>query len=270
MIDLPFDPDIVLFGARILSWHSFFAIAGMLFGVAFALRLMRSRVPVERGYTIAAWAVGTGFVGARLLHVAEEWEVFLADPLRVLAVWDGGSSILGAVIGGYVAIAVAGWRLRIPVGFALDAAACAAGFGMGIGRLGDIVNGEHHAVACAGLPWCVRYTHPNTLGQRDYVHPAVAYEMLLDIGISALLLWLRPGLVGKGPEGRLMWLFLLLYSVGRFFISFLRLDPLVFAGLREAQLVSLLLAAIAGPMLLYLGFQRRRRAASPLASRPAP
>jgi phosphatidylglycerol:prolipoprotein diacylglycerol transferase len=258
VIDLPFDPDIVLFGARVLSWHSFFAIVGMLFGVALALRLLRTRVPLQRAYAIAAWAVGVGFVGARLLHVAEEWEVFVADPARVLAVWDGGSSILGAVIGGYATIAVASWRMGVPVGFVLDAAACAAGFGMGIGRIGDIVNGEHHAVACAELPWCVRYTHPATLGQRDYVHPAVAYEMLLDFGISALLLWLRPGLVGKVPEGRLLWLFLLLYSAGRFFISFLRLDPLVFAGLREAQLVSLLLVAIAAPMLLYLAAQRRR------------
>lgn len=257
-MDLPFDPDIILFGYRILAWHSFFAIVGMLFGVWLAVRLMRSRVPGERGYAVAAWAVGSGFVGARLLHVLEKWPVFVADPARVVAVWDGGMSILGAVIGGYSAIAIASWRLAAPVGFVLDASACAAGVGMGIGRLGDIVNGEHHAASCSGLPWCIRYTDPNTLGQRDYVHPAVAYEMLLDFAISALLLWLRPRVAGRAPEGRLLWLFLILYSLGRFAISFVRLDPLVFAGLREAQLVSLALVAIGAVMLLYLSAQRRR------------
>ena len=256
MIDLPFDPDIILFGTRVLAWHSFFAIAGMLVGVWLVVRLLRSRVPEDRAYTIAAWAVASGFVGARLLHVLERWDVFLADPLRVAAVWDGGMSILGAVIGGFSAIALVSLRLGAPVGFVLDASGAVAGIGMGMGRIGDIVNGEHHAVACTGLPWCVRYTNANTLGQRDYVHPAVAYEMLLDLAIAALLLWLRPRVAGRTPEGRLLWLFLVLYSIGRFFISFLRLDPLVFAGLREAQLVSVGLAALALAMLGYLGGRR--------------
>lgn len=258
MIDLHLDPDIVLFGERVIAWHSFFAILGMLLGVWLAIRLMRDRVPEDRAYGIAAWAVVSGFVGARLLHVLERWEVFLADPIRVFAVGDGGMSILGAVIGGFSAIAVASLRFAAPVGYVLDASACAAGIGMGIGRVGDIINGEHHASLCEGLPWCVRYTHPNTLGQREYVHPAVAYELVLDFAIAGLLLWLRPRVVGRRPEGRLLWGFLLLYSVGRFFISFLRLDPLVLAGLREAQVVSLVLVALGAVMLAFLTLQRRR------------
>lgn len=258
MIDLPFDPDIVVAGQRILAWHSFFAIVGMLVGVWVAIRLIRDRVPEERGYAIAAWAVASGFVGARLLHVLERWDVFLADPARTLAVWDGGMSILGAVIGGFSAIAVAALRLQTPVGFVLDASAIAGAIGMGLGRIGDVINGEHHAVACGGLPWCVRYTHPNTLGQRDYVHPAVAYELVLDLAIAALLLRLRPGVVGRRPEGRLLWGFLVLYSFGRFFISSLRLDPIVFAGMREAQLVSLVLFVLGLAMLAALWAERRR------------
>ena len=260
MIDLPFDPDVTLFGARLLAWHSVFAIVGMLVGVVIGVRLIRDRVPEDRAYSIAAWAVGAGFVGARLLHVLEKWDLYLADPGRIVAVWDGGSSILGAVIGGFVAIAIAGWRMSVPVGYVLDAVASVAGIGMGIGRVGDVINGEHHAVSCGGLPWCVRYTNPNTLGQREYVHPAVAYEMLLDFAIAAALLWLRPRLAGRQPEGRLMWAFVVLYSIGRFWISFLRLDPVVFAGLREAQLVSVLLVLIGLGVSAYLVWERRRAA----------
>jgi prolipoprotein diacylglyceryl transferase len=262
VIELPFDPDITLFGARVVAWHSVFAIVGMLVGVVIGVRLIRDRVPEDRGYAIAAWAVGSGFVGARLLHVLEKWDVYLADPGRIVAVWDGGSSILGAVIGGFVAIAIVCWRMQAPVGYVLDGVAAVAGIGMGIGRIGDVINGEHHATACAGLPWCVRYTNPNTLGQRDYVHPAVAYEMLLDFAIAAALLWLRPRVAGRQPEGRLMWGFVVLYSVGRFWISFLRLDPLVFAGLREAQLVSLLLVVVGVVASAYLARERVRRAAA--------
>jgi prolipoprotein diacylglyceryl transferase len=259
VIDLPFDPDIVISGTRLVAWHSVFAIVGMLVGVVVAVRLIRDRVPEDRGYAIAAWAVSCGFIGARLLHVVEKWDVYLADPGRIVAVWDGGSSILGAVIGGFFSIAVVGWRMGVPVGYVLDAVGAVAGLGMGIGRIGDIINGEHHAVACSGLPWCVRYTNANTLGQRDYVHPAVAYEMLLDLAIAALLFWLRPRVAGRQPEGRLMWLFIVLYSFGRFWISFLRLDPLVFAGLREAQLVSIALVALGLAASLYLARERRRQ-----------
>jgi phosphatidylglycerol:prolipoprotein diacylglycerol transferase len=262
VIDLPFDPDLSLFGTRLLAWHSFFTIVGMLVGVIGTIRLMRDRIPEERGYVIASWAVASGFVGARLLHVAERWDTYIADPVRILAVWDGGSSILGAVIGGYVAIAITAWRIGAPVGYALDTSAAMSGIGMGIGRIGDLINGEHHAVACSGLPWCVRYTDPHTLGQRDYVHPATTYEMLIDFAAAALLLWLRPRLAGRSPEGRLLWTYVLIYAVGRFVVSFLRLDPLVFAGLREAQLVSLVLALLALPALAYLSMRRRRVVAS--------
>lgn len=262
MITIDLDPDIVLFGSRILAWHSFFAIVGMLVGVFLTLRLMRDRVPLARGYVIAAWAVGAGFVGARLLHVVEKWDVYLADPGRIPAVSDGGMSILGAVIGGYVAIAIASWRLGAPVGYALDASAAVSGIGMGIGRIGDVINGEHWTVACSGLAWCVRYVNPHTLGQPDFVHPAVAYEMLLDLGAAAFLLWLRPRVAGRSPEGRLMWAYVAIYSIGRFFISFLRLDPLVAFGLREAQLVSVVLTAAAIPALVLLTARRRRLVAA--------
>lgn len=228
-------------------------------GTTLAVRLVRSRVPEDRGWQIAGWAVVGGFVGARALHVLERWEYFLADPARVFAVSDGGLSILGAVIGGFAAMYAATVRLRAPVGFIADVGGSVAGIGMGIGRLGDVVNGEHHAVACGGLPWCVRYTHPNTLGQREYVHPAVAYELLLDFALAALLLAVRTRLVGRAPEGRLLWAFLLLYGAGRFAISSLRLDPLVLDGLRQAQVVALALLGSGALMLSYLGARGWRR-----------
>ena len=260
LIELPFDPDLTL-GPLVLAWHAIFAVLAVFVGTTLAVRLASSRVPEDRGWQIATWAVVSGFVGARALHVFERWEYFVADPARVFAVSDGGLSILGAVIGGFAAMSAATARLRAPVGFLADVGGSVAGVGMGIGRIGDIVNGEHHAVACSGgLPWCVRYTHPNTLGQRDYVHPAVAYELVLDFAIAALLLTLRSRIVGRVPEGRLLWAFLVLYGAGRFAISFLRLDPLIVDGLRQAQVVALGLVGSGAVMLAYLRTRARRRA----------
>ena len=68
-------------------------------------------------------------------------------------------------------------RLRLPIGFMFDIAVIGIALGEAIGRIGDVINGEHHAVACTGLPWCVRYTHVATLGQTEYVHPVAVYDV---------------------------------------------------------------------------------------------
>ncbi len=140
----------------------------------------------------------------------------------------------------------------------------AAGSGEAIGRIGDVINGEHHALACAGLPWCVRYTHPATLGQRELVHPIAAYDLLVDLGIFAVLLVVWRRVRGRPPEGRIFWLYLVLYGGARALTSVLRLDPVVLAGLQEGQLLGLLYVATGVPVLIWLG-RRARLASAPAA-----
>ncbi|MFN2521597.1 MAG: prolipoprotein diacylglyceryl transferase family protein, partial [Candidatus Limnocylindria bacterium] len=90
-----------------------------------------------------------------------------------------------AVIAAPIGSAVAGWiaarRLRLPVGFMFDIAVIGIILGEAIGRIGDIINGEHHAIACGPPGWCVRYTNPATLGQHDLVHLVVAYDLFVDV-----------------------------------------------------------------------------------------
>jgi phosphatidylglycerol:prolipoprotein diacylglycerol transferase len=275
MIDLPFDPDLIDSPVAI-SWHGVLSAVGIAAGVWLAVRLARSRLPEERAYSIGTWGVIGGIIGARLLHVIDQWPAYARDPIQILNIFNGGIAIVGAVVGGIVVGYMRALQLRAPVGFTADAAAPAIPLGMGIGRIGDIINGEHHAVVCdPPLPWCVRYTHPETLGQgpfaagparlgpNEYVHPAVAYEMLLDFAIVGLLLWLRPRVVGRQPEGRLLWLFLALYGAGRFAISFLRFDAITMFGLRQAQLLSLAMLAASLVMLAYLIARGARAPARP-------
>lgn len=114
----------------------------------------------------------------------------------------------------------------------LDVAAIGIVVGLAIGRIGDVINGERHAVAC-GLAWCVRYTHADTLGQATPVHPVVAYDGPLDLAIAAVACryWLRV----RPPEGRACLLILGTYGAGRFLSSFLRLDPVVLGGSRKPR-----------------------------------
>jgi len=261
LIDLPFDPNLPL-GTLQLTWHALFALLGIVVGVAVGVRLMRPFATFDQSYAIGLAGVVGGLVGSRAFHVIDAWPRYAADPLAALAVWDGGASIVGGATFGPLAAAAMMRRLGVSVGPALDAGAVGLGLGMAVGRIGDIVNGEHHATACAGLPWCVRYTHPDTLGQRDFVHPAVAYEMLWDLFAASVALYLIPRADRLGLRGRVLFIFLGIYGLGRFFISFLRLDAIAFSGLRQAQLASLAFVVVAVVVLI------ARRARRPPYARP--
>ncbi len=248
-----------------LAWHGIFTAVGIFFGVWLPVRLVRSRIGEDTAYAVATWGVVGGVVGARLFHVVDCWSACGYDqhPLQILAIWTGGIAIWGAAIGGVVGGFVVALRRAVPIGFVADAAAPGIGLGMAIGRIGDIINGEHHAIACSGLPWCVRYTHPDTLGQTDVVHPAVLYDMLWVLAGVALALWLRRRFAGRPPEGRIFWLFALWYAVGRFAEGFIRVgEPNGPFGLRQDQAVAVLVIAAAVPVLVALaGRARRFRAA---------
>jgi phosphatidylglycerol:prolipoprotein diacylglycerol transferase len=115
----------------------------------------------------------------------------------------------------------------------------------------------------------VEYVNPNTLGEPGkVVHPEVAYEMVLCLAILAAVLPFHQRLKRRLPDGVLGLIYFAVYAAGRFLLSYLRLDPAVFIGLRQAQLASalmVLIAIIAVPVLL----RRASRAASPAPATPS-
>ena len=147
------------------------------------------------------------------------------------------------------------------VGRLADLATPAVLIAMVIGRIGDIINGEHFASATS-LPWAVVYTHPETVVlyarsalanvegiiARTPTHPAVVYEMLLDFAILGVVWYLRDRL---RPDGMIFALYAGLYAIGRFFISFLRLDSDKIWDLNQAQLVCIAILIIVVPLLAY-------------------
>jgi phosphatidylglycerol:prolipoprotein diacylglycerol transferase len=249
-IELPFDPTLTLGPVRI-AWHSLWALVGMGIGSWLSIRLARRLVKDERLYPFAIAVVIGGLVAARLGHIADNWPYYGAHPDQLVAFWNGGVAVTAAPIGSAVGGWIAAKRLRLPVGFLFDITVIGIVLGEAIGRIGDIINGEHHAIACSGLPWCVRYTDPATLGQRELVHPVAAYDLVVDLVIFAVLLRYFERVSGRPPEGRIFWLYLVLYGGFRFATSFLRLDPIVFLGLQEAQLLGLAYVVAGVPALVW-------------------
>ena len=220
-----------------VAWHSIFSLVGMVAGSIVSFRAARYLVKDDRVYPFALAVVLGGLLTARLAHVADNPAVYAGRPLEMVAFWNGGIATTGAPLGASLAGFVAARRLRLPLGFMFDISVIGIALGEAIGRIGDVINGEHHAVACGSLPWCVRYTHPATLGQRELVHPIAAYDGLIMLAIFAILLLYWRAVRGRTPEGRVYWAYLLLFGGARFLTSFLRLDPLFLDGWQEAQVL---------------------------------
>ena len=234
-----------------MSWHSIFSFVGALVAGAIAVRLARPRVRDDRVYAYAIAVLIGGLITAHLGNIADNLPTYEAHPERILPFW-GGIAVTAAPIGSTIAGLIAARRLRLPAGLMLDVAAIGIVAGLAVGRIGDLINGEHHAVACGGLPWCVRYTDPATLGQGTPVHPVVVYDGLIDVALAtaAYLYWRR--IRGRPPEGRAYLLTLGVYGLARFLTSFLRLDPVVVGGWQEAQILGAAYALVALPLLVLL------------------
>jgi phosphatidylglycerol---prolipoprotein diacylglyceryl transferase len=229
----------------------------MVVGSYVSFRAARYLIRDDRIYPFAIAVVLGGLLGARAAHVLDNWSLYASRPLDVLAFWNGGIGTTGAPIGSTIAGFIAARWMRLPVGFMFDISVIGIALGEAIGRIGDIVNGEHHAIACSGLPWCVRYTHPATLGQTEYVHPVAAYDGLIMVLIFIVLFAYWRRVRGRPPESRVYWAYLLLFGGFRFMTSFLRLDPLFIDGLQEAQLLGLVYAVGGGIMLPILSARGR-------------
>ena len=221
-------------------------------GLAFRYALSeRVGLDPDSAYTLVFVVVACGIVGARLLYVAERYgdSNSLDSFVDIFKLNEGGISIYGSLLGG----AAGGWAYglwkRLPCAATADAAAFGMLLGIAIGRIGDVINGEHISKA-TDLPWAVVYTHPNSPSfQLEALHPVVAYEAIGALVILGLLLFLwrrRP------RSGVIFASAFLLYAVMRFFISFLRLDskePLL--GLSTPQLISLIVIAVSAPLLVF-------------------
>lgn len=228
-ISIGLDPSLTKLGPFELTWHGIFTAVGIAAGVYLGAWLGRRQgITEDDAYSVALIGVPAGIIGARAMWVLENSRQ-VGPWTDVLRINEGGISVYGAVIGGVLGACAYGAIRRLPVTRGLDAAGFGLLLGMGIGRIGDLINGEHIAKV-SDLPWAVAYTHINSpgysvlgTGEKVFRHPAATYEMIGDfliIGIMALLfmrLWrTRPGITFFSGA--------VLYAAMRFGVSYLRID----------------------------------------------
>lgn len=255
------DIDPIIFETPIFSigWYGL-AIAA---AIALAMTLL-SREATRRGLdaakvgNVALAAVVGGIVGARLFHVVDHLGHYLADPVQILLINQGGLAVWGGLVSGGAAAALIAWVQGMPLRKWADAAAIPALAGQSVGRLGCIVNGDAYGGA-TDVPWAFVYTHPDAMIPPSLLgvptHPYPVYEIAWNLGLIAVLIALRRL---RLPSGALFLVYAAGYGLGRFFLMFFREEASYAFGLQQAQLIGLGIFTLAALILAYL-FVRRGR-----------
>lgn len=250
-----------------LTLHGYGLVIGIAIVVALAIT---ERVfgwlggPVDRVNGVAMVAILSGFVGARLYHVASEPTRYAQDPLEALRVWHGGLGIYGAVLFGLLGAWVACQAAGISIARFADAVAVALPLAQSIGRWGNYLNQELFGRPTS-LPWGLEVDRPfRPYGALESCcfHPTFLYESLLNLLLSGLLLWWIRSTrnSGRRAPGTAFCAYLVGYSLLRLFVENMRIDPTNVAfGLRQNQWVSITLLVIAAAWWVALQVRWNRR-----------
>jgi prolipoprotein diacylglyceryl transferase len=220
-------------------------------GVIVAVKVASARWEKRGGHAedisaIATWAVPAGLIGARLYHVATDYQRFQGHWLQVFAIWKGGLGIWGGVALG----ALVGWlvarRRGLDATLALDACAPAIALAQAIGRFGNYFNQELFGRP-TDVPWAVRIDpahRPDRYIDVATFHPTFLYESLWNLLVVSFLLLVERRV--RFRKGGLFALYVAAYTVGRFWIEALRVDDTHhILGLRLNDWTSLIVFVVA-------------------------
>ena len=251
-----------LFGIQGLdvAWYGIIIAAGIV--LAFTVTLMESK---RKGYKadlifdFLILALPLAIVCARIYFVAFEWQSYAGDFYKMIAVWQGGIAIYGAVIGGALAAFIVCRIKKFPFLRLLDITAPGLVLGQAIGRWGNFMNQEAFGNLITNpaqqfFPFAV---YIQNLG--EWHQAAFFYESMWDFGVFLLLMNYRKK---AKYDGNVFAMYLIAYGIGRFFIEGLRTDSLyVLPGIRISQILSLVF--IAGG-IIYIVFRRKTGAQDPV------
>jgi len=220
------DPVAFSIGPLAVRWYGLMYLAG--FGIAWWLgtrRIDQGKAPVTRQIfddMIFAAVIGVilgGRLGYILFYKPAE---YFAQPLKIFAVWEGGMSFHGGLLGVMLAMAFIAWRHKINYLRLMDFVAPVCPLGLAAGRMGNFINGELWG-RVTDLPWGMVFRGAGEAPR----HPSQLYEFGLEgLALFALVWWFSSK---PRPTGQVSGLFLLGYGGFRFLAEFAR-EPDSFLG----------------------------------------
>ena len=264
-IHINIDPVLLRLGPLALHWYGLMYVVAIVVGLWLIRRYTaRQGIKQDQVYRMLWWCIVAGLVGGRLYFVIQQPDLvqdYLLKPQHILATWEGGMAFYGAI---FLIVPVLFWRAvkeRLNPLVVLDAGALFAACAQPLGRLGNLINGDIIGFPST-LPWSTIYDNPNSWACQNPaastchvpVQPAAAYEILLNLILIVVLLFLaqryrRPGM--------LMLTYLFSYAITQFLVFFARANSVVplFTlnwGLKQAQWTSLIVLLLLIPLTLWV------------------
>lgn len=237
------DPAALRLGFIVIRWYSLAYIFGIIGAWLLARKMSRyskSVFTVLKIDDFLMWATAGVVVGGRLGYVLfYNARYFFENPLQIFAVWQGGMSFHGGLLGVIVATVLFARLKQVPPLVMGDILVCVAPIGLFFGRLANFINAELYGRVTRSVPWAVIFPAGGLMPR----HPSQLYEAGLEGIVLFVVLntiwWFSERL--RNRQGFLFGLFLVLYAVFRFGVEFTR-EPdahlgFVFQSLSMGQLL---------------------------------
>jgi phosphatidylglycerol:prolipoprotein diacylglycerol transferase len=253
------------------SYGAMLALAFFLGALLAAARARKRGIEKAVIYDLVAYIMVFSLAGARLFFVAVNFDYYQAHPLDAFKLWEGGLVLYGGILFGF---GVAAWflkRHKLAVWKVMDIFTPSLALGIAIGRVGCFLNGCCYGKLSQSFGVCYPAANMPPAYEQQLsagliapgahcslpVLPTQLYETAVCLAIFGALLFAEKRF--RMFDGFLFWLFILLYSIQRFFMEGLRYyESNFFAGfLTIGQIMSLVLAAFSAAVILRLGLRTK-------------
>lgn len=243
-------------GPLTIRWYGMLIGLGCILAIAAATRLSKKmEINADQLINCILITFLGGLLGARLYFVALSWPHYQENLSDVLAIWKGGLSIHGGIIGGTITGLLYCYRAKLPMLKYADVISSAVPLAQSIGRWGNFFNSE-----AFGRPvpddflmrlYIPKENRPHLYSNNDYFHPTFLYESIWDFALFLLLYFVLVERLRKYP-GLTFMAYLAGYSIGRLLIEPLRVDSIMIGGAQAPFVVSAVTLVVATLLALIL------------------
>lgn len=245
-------PEAILisFGTLKIYWYGFFIVFSILLSSVIILKLAEYyEIKKETIIDIAFWLIINGLIGGRVYHIFLEFNFYIQHPTQMIKVWQGGLAIHGAIFASLATLYYFARKNKIDFWTLSSLFAPGLALGQTIGRWGNYFNQELYGKP-TNAPWGI----PIEIGHRlpeyynyKFFHPTFIYESFGNLIIFLILMLIHFFIIKKhifSPK-KLVFTYLILYSLLRFSLEFIRIDTTPFVlGLRFPQIISIIIIVV--------------------------
>lgn len=230
-----------------IYWYSVTIFLGLLIGGWIVLKeAKRFEISEDFITNLFFFTIPIAIIGARLYYVIFNWSYYSNHIIEIFKIWEGGLAIHGGMLFGLLWIIIYTKKYKVNTFRILDMIVVGLLIGQCLGRWGNFFNGEAHGPATT-LEFLNSLHLPNFIIEGMniggvYYQPTFLYESLWCLIGFIIILFIRR--IKYIKVGQITSFYLIWYGIGRFLIESLRTDSLMFMGLKQAQIISILMILI--------------------------